>query len=590
GHMAPESFLDNGCLTTKADVFSFGIAVLETVSGYKINNEIPGTNKWLVDYEVESSSSFESPQPCRKFTLSEIQLATQNFDESLVIGRGGFGKVFKGTITSGTSRVIVAIKRLDLTSNQGAHEFWAEVKMLSMLRHCHLVSLIGYCNDGQEMILVYEYMPNGTLEDHLHKLRVALILGDKNQNMHGRSWLRLLHTSTGIHHGVITCDVQELDYYCIDGVGQLSLRFRTLDPDYFQTGRLTRKSDVYAFGVVLFEVLCGKRAVDKSLDEEQWGLARWAQDSIKDGRLKQIVDSRISGQITPKCLKKFARLADRCLDSHPKHRPTMAVIGWSRVCSRFTRGKQNYIAACRHANLLGRKGRLQNGQDIAIRVSSPAYIRYKIREASVLVKLRNKDFGPLLGLLHCRNELCSSCTSLHHFKLDHLIFDPTSYLLDWNKRYKIILGIARVLVYLHKHAPIRIIHGNLTSASILLDESFDPKLSNFWNATEINETDCMLNDNIRGKLGYVAPELHQSFQLSTKTDVHSFGLLVLETITGHRVCDFSFGDDLDLVRYVQRNWLEGTSSNIIDSRINVDSSSMTKFVEIGYCVFKVSQR
>ncbi|GKC30805.1 serine-threonine/tyrosine-protein kinase catalytic domain-containing protein, partial [Tanacetum coccineum] len=81
---------------------------------------------------------------------------------------GGFGKVYKGTISNGGIRLVFAIKRLDSTSNQGAEEFWAEVEMLSKLRHRHLVSLIGYCNDQNEMILVYKYMPRGTLEGHLH--------------------------------------------------------------------------------------------------------------------------------------------------------------------------------------------------------------------------------------------------------------------------------------------------------------------------------------------------------------------------------------------------------------------------------------
>lgn len=115
--------------------------------------------------DVQSSLSLEAIQPCRHFTFSEIQQATHGFDESLVIGHGGFGKVYLGTVSfyNGSCRVDAAIKRLESTSNQGAVEFWAEVEMLSKLRHCHLVSLIGYCNDGQEMILVYEYMPNGTL-------------------------------------------------------------------------------------------------------------------------------------------------------------------------------------------------------------------------------------------------------------------------------------------------------------------------------------------------------------------------------------------------------------------------------------------
>ncbi|MFS7992017.1 putative protein kinase RLK-Pelle-CrRLK1L-1 family [Helianthus anomalus] len=269
---------------------------------------------------TESTSTLEWPQPCRQLTFSEIQLATQNFDESLVIGRGGFGKVYKGTIVSGGRCLVVAIKRLDSTSNQGAVEFWVEVNTLSKLRHCHLVSLIGYCNDGPEMILVYEYMPLGTLEDHLHKFKKPLPWDRRLKICIGAArGLDYLHTGTGIEQGVIHRDVKssnillhkswaaKISDFGLSKVGPTNQQstyvntmvkgtFGYLDPDYFQTGRLTRKSDVYAFGVVLFEVLCGKRAVDKSLDDEQWGLARWAQDSIKEGRLKRIVDPKYKGE------------------------------------------------------------------------------------------------------------------------------------------------------------------------------------------------------------------------------------------------------------------------------------------------------
>ncbi|KAJ0677342.1 putative protein kinase RLK-Pelle-CrRLK1L-1 family [Helianthus annuus] len=158
--------------------------------------------------EAKSSSS-ELSQLCRQFTFSEIQLATQNLDESLVMGRGEFGKVYKGTITSGTNIYTVAIKRLDSNSNQGASEFWAEVNMLSNLRHCHLVSLIGYCNDGEEMILVYEYMSNGTLEDHLHRRQIPLSWMQRLTICIGAArGLDYLHNGTGIKHGVVHRDVK----------------------------------------------------------------------------------------------------------------------------------------------------------------------------------------------------------------------------------------------------------------------------------------------------------------------------------------------------------------------------------------------
>ncbi|KAJ0493722.1 putative protein kinase RLK-Pelle-CrRLK1L-1 family [Helianthus annuus] len=124
--------------------------------------------------EAQSSQSLDCLPQCRQVTFSEIQVATNNFDESLVVGHGGFGRVYRGTITNGESVLDVAIKRLESTSDQGTVEFWAEVELLSELRHTNLVSLIGYCSHGKEMILVYEYMPNGTLLDRLHKCRFPL--------------------------------------------------------------------------------------------------------------------------------------------------------------------------------------------------------------------------------------------------------------------------------------------------------------------------------------------------------------------------------------------------------------------------------
>ncbi|KAL3523573.1 hypothetical protein ACH5RR_016407 [Cinchona calisaya] len=109
---------------------------------------------------IESSS--------RRFALAEIKLATQNFSDAFVIGRDGFGKVYKGFMQSISEDV--AIKRLSLYSRQGAREFWTEIETLSKLRHVHLVFLLGYCNEDQEMILVYEYMPCGTLADNLYKM------------------------------------------------------------------------------------------------------------------------------------------------------------------------------------------------------------------------------------------------------------------------------------------------------------------------------------------------------------------------------------------------------------------------------------
>ncbi|KAG5560773.1 hypothetical protein RHGRI_003949 [Rhododendron griersonianum] len=111
----------------------------------------------------------QSEGSCRRFTLDDVLLATDNFDDASVIGIGGFGKVYRGFIDDGATTTVVAIKRLNAESNQGAEEFWTEVKLLSKFHHINLVFLIGYCNENQEMILVYEYIARGTLASHLYK-------------------------------------------------------------------------------------------------------------------------------------------------------------------------------------------------------------------------------------------------------------------------------------------------------------------------------------------------------------------------------------------------------------------------------------
>lgn len=136
-------------------------------------------------------TSSTGEQVCRRFSLGEIQLATGDFSDAHVIGKGGFGKVYKGLIDDGS--LLVAVKRLASNSQQGEREFVTELETLSKLRHRNLVSLIGYCNEEGEMILVYEYMPNGTLADHLHK---------NNDHPSSLSWNERLRICIGAGRGL----------------------------------------------------------------------------------------------------------------------------------------------------------------------------------------------------------------------------------------------------------------------------------------------------------------------------------------------------------------------------------------------------
>ncbi|THG18479.1 hypothetical protein TEA_022267 [Camellia sinensis var. sinensis] len=269
----------------------------------------------------------QSEELCRWFSFVEIQSATNDFDDALVIGKGRFSKVYKGFIDGGATTV--AIKRSNAESKQGAAEFWTEIKTLSKLRHTHLVTLIGYSDDCEEMILVYEYMANGTLTDHLYKYSRE---GNENDIYH-LTWeerlkicigaaqgLDYLHTNTKegvIHRDVKTTNIL-LDENWVAKISDFGMSkmvntshlqthvstdvkgtFGYLDPAYFLTCRLTKKSDVYAFGVVLFEVLCARPPVDTSVKEEQIELALWAQKCIKNGMLDEIIDPSMRGQTSP---------------------------------------------------------------------------------------------------------------------------------------------------------------------------------------------------------------------------------------------------------------------------------------------------
>ncbi|XP_076912553.1 uncharacterized protein LOC143570921 isoform X1 [Bidens hawaiensis] len=300
--------------------------------------------------DEEKLNSLATECTFHRFSFAEIQSATRNFDDNLVIGKGGFGKVYKGHIigTRVTSRRIVAIKRLDSFSMQGAPEFMTEIEMLTKVCHSNLVSLIGYCFDGNEKILVYEYITNGTIEHHLRKDDAPLSWMHRLKISIGAAeGLNYLHTGVGNQQGVVHRDVKSsnilLDENWVAKIADFGLSklidqqtsgvstrlkgtFGYLDPEYYMTGRLTRKSDVYSFGVVLFELLTGRRAVDTSFREEEWNLANWAEKCVKERRLDQIIDSHIIAQISPKCLKEFVRIAARCLKSSRKKRPTMAGV------------------------------------------------------------------------------------------------------------------------------------------------------------------------------------------------------------------------------------------------------------------------
>ncbi|GJP81698.1 hypothetical protein CLOP_g11839, partial [Closterium sp. NIES-67] len=312
---------------------------------------------------VDSMILFVSPgSHVRRFSLSDLATATANFHPSHIIGSGGFGPVFKGILPDGR---MVAAKKRDEDSLQGEKEFYNEVDLLSRARHPNLVDLIGFCREAGQQVLVYQFMPHGTVRDHLY---------DSIGNPLGHlRWLQRLHIALGaargieylhkgmtppiIHRDIKTSNIlldANLNAHVADfGLSREGSISRThvstnvkgtagyLDPEYYTVQQLTDRSDVFSFGVVLLEMISGRQPIDLNRPRDDWSIIDWVRSRLQQGHIEAIIDPTLSPtEFDIEVMWRVAEVGVVCVEPKSFNRPSI-----SDVCFELTHAIQLEAAA-----------------------------------------------------------------------------------------------------------------------------------------------------------------------------------------------------------------------------------------------------
>ncbi|KAI7754626.1 hypothetical protein M8C21_016947 [Ambrosia artemisiifolia] len=295
-------------------------------------------------FDDNLNSEYQMGAGPKRFTYQELVQATDNFAKNKKLGEGGFGGVYKGFLED--SNTYVAVKRVKKSSKQGVNEYASEVRIISRLRHRNLVQLMGWCHEKGNLLLVYHYMENGSLDTHLFKGKSLLTWGTRYKIAHGlASALLYLHEEWEqciLHRDIKSSNVM-LDTNFNAKLGDFGLAklvdhekggqttklagtLGYMAPECAMTGKATKESDVFSFGVVVLEITCGRKPIDYKADENQIWLVEWIWELYGAGTLLEAVDPHLGSDFDEEEIKHLMVIGLWCVHPDSEVRPSMRQV------------------------------------------------------------------------------------------------------------------------------------------------------------------------------------------------------------------------------------------------------------------------